>query len=160
MKKSVKYAILDRLFSVYEPVIIRLEKLRAARMWRDGVRQCEKMYREIGSPRVYLLFDANHMVWAPMTYEPNKACKPSLRMLRLMGKMRASRSIKNVDDMKAASYYYTPSKWGALGCGEDNRVRTEKLKLWLTYYMQSLSEPMRKCRDYRRGYESRHSQDV
>lgn len=136
-------------FRIYEPVAVRLEKMKAARMWRDGVRQCEKMYKELGSPRVYLMFDANHMVWSPMTYEANKQYKPSLRMLRLMGKMRGSEKVRNVEDMKRFSYYYTPSKWGALGCEEDNRVRTDKLAKWIAYYMASLSEPMRKIRDYR-----------
>lgn len=149
MKKSIKYSVLRTLFAVYEPVITRIEKYRAAMMWRDGVRQCVKMYKELGSPRVYLFYDAKHMVWAPMTYEPNKGMKPSLRMLRRMGKARGVARINGVEGMKEYSYYYTPSKWGALGCDEDNRVRTEKLALWMAYYMTHLSEPMRKCREFR-----------
>lgn len=149
MKKSVRHFITDTAFRIYYPFILRIEKLRAARMWREGVRQCEKMYKDLGSPRVYLFFDAKHMVWAPMTYEPNKKMQPSLRQLRIMGKMHGSERVKDVGDMKKFSYYYTPSKWGALGCKEDNRVREEKLKKWITYYMASLSEPMRKCREYR-----------
>ena len=145
------------MFRIYEPVITRLEKFKAARMWRDGVRQCEKMYRDIGSPRVYLFYDTKHEVWAPMTYEPNKQFKISLKMLRRMGKVKGMQKIENVDDMKAAAFYYTPSKWGALGCREDNQVRTEKLKKWVSYYMEHLSEPMRKCREYRRLLEDRRS---
>ena len=136
-------------FRIYEPVAFRLEKMKAASMWRDGVRQCEKMYNELHGPRVYLFFDAHFMVWAPMTYEPNKQYKPSIRQLRIMGKMHGSEKVKNVEDAKFFSYYYTPSKWGALGCKEDNRVRTQKLAKWIAYYIANLSEPMRKCRDYR-----------
>jgi hypothetical protein len=149
MKKSIKTSIMNVLFAIYEPVITRIEKFRATLMWRDGVRQCIKMYKELRSPRVYLFYDAKHMVWAPMTYEPNKGMKPSLRMLRRMGKARGVSRISGVKDMKEFSYYYTPSKWGALGCDEDNRVRTEKLAMWVAYYTTRLSEPMRKCREYR-----------
>lgn len=149
MKKGIKRFFKDMLFSVYEPYVIRKEKLKATRMWHEGVRMCEKMCKDLDGPRVYLFFDAKHMVWAPMTYEPNKKLRPSLRQLRWMGKMRGSEKISGVEDMKRYSYYYTPSRWGALGCREDNAVRQHKLELWLTYYMQSLSEPMRKCRDYR-----------
>lgn len=151
MKKNIKYSVLNILFAIYEPVITRIEKFRATLMWREGVKQCIAMYKEIGSPRVYLFYDDNHKVWSPMTYEPNKAMKPSLRMLRRMGKARGIAKVKNVDDMKEFSFYYTPSKWGALGCDEDNRVRTEKLAKWIAYYMVRLSEPMRKCREYRQS---------
>lgn len=151
MKKSIKRSFTDLLFAIYEPVISRIEKFRAAAMWRDGVRQCVKMYKEIGSPRVYLFYDTKHMVWAPMTYEPNKLMKPSLRIFRRMGKARGVSRIRNVEDMKHYAFYYTPSKWGALGCEEDNQLRTEKLAKWIAYYMLYLSEPMRKCREYRRS---------
>lgn len=156
MKKEIKYYFKDLLFKVYEPYVIRKEKMKATRMWHDGVKQCVKMYKEIGSPRVYLFFDRKHMVWAPMTFEPNKKFRPSLRQLRWMGKMKGFEKIKNVDDMKRFSYYYTPSKWGALGCEEDNKVREEKLKLWMTYYMFHLSVPMQKCRQYRQRMAKRH----
>lgn len=148
------------MFRIYEPLILRIEKMRATRMWRDGVRQTLEMYRQIGSPRVYLFFDTKHMVWSPMTYEPNKAYKISLRMLRRMGKVKGMQRIENVEDMKEASFYYTPSKWGALGCDEDNRVRTKKLKMWIAYYMANLSEPMRKCREYRQQLAARCRQKV
>lgn len=146
---KIKEKLTDAFLCIYEPVTVRLEKLKAARMWHDGVRQCEKMYKELGAPRVYLFFDANHMVWSPMTYEPNKQYKPALRQLRVMGKMHGSEKIRNVADMKRYSYYYTPSKWGALGCDEDNKVRVDKLRLWTAYYLASLSKPMRKLREYR-----------
>lgn len=145
---KVKDFITDCLFKVYYPVIVRKEKFVGTRMWQQGVKECEKMYKELRSPRVYLLYDAKHMVWAPMTYEPNKQFKPSFKILRRMGKMHGMHKIKDITDMKAVSYYYTPSKWGALGCDEDNQVRSEKLAMWLNYYMSRLSEPMRKCRQY------------
>ena len=150
MKKTIKHSFLRILFAIYEPVITRIEKFRATMMWRDGVKQCVAMYKEIGSPRVYLFYDTKHMVWAPMTYEPNKLMKPSLRIFRRMGKARGVSKIKNVDDMKEYSFYYTPSKWGALGCDVDNQVRTEKLAKWVAYYMTRLSPAMRKCQEFRR----------
>lgn len=149
MKKSIKYAVLDALFKVYEPIIIRKEKMKAARMWREGVKQCLKMKKEVGTPRVYLFFDANHMVWVPATYEKNKAYKPSVKILRRMGKWHGSEKIKSVEDAMQFSYYYTDSKWGAVGCDKENQLRTAKLAKWITYYMIKLSEPMKKCRGYR-----------
>lgn len=143
-KESITYI----LFRVYYPFIVRKEKLKATRLWQEGVRQCEKMYRDVGSPRVYLFYDSKHLLWAPMTYEPNKKLQPSFKVLRRMGKMHGMHTIKNVDDMKRTSFYYTPSKWGALGCDEDNQVRQEKLKQWINYYMLRISLPMRKVRKY------------
>jgi len=149
MKKTFKKSILRFLFAIYEPVITRIEKYRATMLWRKGVAQCIAMYKELGSPRVYLFYDSKHMVWAPMTYEPNKGLKPSLRVLRRMGKANGVARISGVKEMKEFSFYYTPSKWGALGCDEDNKVRTEKLSKWIVYYMTKLSEPMQKCREFR-----------
>ena len=150
MKKSVKYSFLNILFAIYEPVISRIEKFRATLMWRNGVKQCIAMYKEIGAPRVYLFYDTKHMLWAPMTYEPNKLMKPSLRIFRRMGKARGVSKIQNIEDMKHYSFYYTPSKWGALGCDTDNQLRAEKLAKWVAYYMTHLSPAMRKCQEYRR----------
>ena len=144
---KLKNLITDSLFKVYYPFIIRKEKFKATRMWRNGVKQCEKMSKEV-TARVYLLFDRKHMVWAPMTYEPNKQLKPSFKVLRRMGKMHGMQRIKTVADIKDASYYYTPSKWGAIGCREDNLLRQDKLAQWLNYYLLRVSEPMRKCRQY------------
>ena len=149
MDKRIKTFFNDCLYRVYAPVAYRVEKYRATLMWRDGVRQCVKMYKEIGSPRVYLFFDAKHMVWSPMTYEENKKYKPSLRVLRRMGKLRGSNLPTNVEDMKRKSFYYTPSKWGARGCKEDNALRARKLKMWIGYYLNNLSPVMMKIRRYR-----------
>lgn len=152
MAKKIKTFFTDSLYRLYYPFIIRKEKFAATKMWREGVKQCEKMYKEIGSPRVYLFFDRKHMVWAPMTYEPNKKYQPSFKVFRRLGKMHGTHNIRNVEDMKNASYYYTPSKWGALGCEEDNQVRTQKLKQWVFYYLTRLSEPLRKMNEYQRQH--------
>lgn len=157
MKQKIKYFVQDALFRVYYPLMLRREKMKAASMWREGVSLAKKMYKELGSPRVYLFFDANHMVWSPMTYEPNKKYKPSVRMLRIMGKMHGSEKIKNVEDMKRHCFYYTESKWGARSCSDENSLRTEKLGLWVTYYLTNLSDTMRKLREYRQGLEKRRS---
>ena len=149
---KLKDLITDCLFKVYYPYIVRKEKFVATRMWQNGVKQAEEMSRET-TARVYLFYDAKHRCWSPMTYLPNKQLKPSFIVLRRMGKMHGMQSIKGVDDMKRAAYYYTPSSWGAIGCESDNRLRQEKLAQWINYYMLRLSEPMRKCRQYqtRRG---------
>ena len=151
----MKTFITNLLYRIYLPFIIRKEKFVAARMWRQGVKQAMKMYADVGAPRIYLFFDAKHMVWAPMTYEENKKLAPSFKVLRRMGKLHGLNKISGPEDMKRVCYYYTPSKWGALGCKEDNQVRANKLKKWITYYLNSLSEPMRKCREYRRQAAAR-----
>lgn len=151
---KIKEKITCCLYRIYYPFILRKEKLVATRMWREGVRLTEEMYRELGSPRVYLFFDAKHKVWAPMTYEPNKQYKPSFKVLRRMGKMHGMHKIRNVSDMKCAAYYYTPSKWGALGCDEDNKVRTEKLRKWMFYYLTRISQPMMKMAEYQKNHPS------
>ena len=155
MKTKIKLALTDTFFKAYGPYLIRKEKLAATRMWHDGVKQCVEMYKKIGSPRVYLFFDTKHCMWSPMTYEPNKKLKPSLRVLRSMGKLRGKNLPRTVEDMKRQSFYYTPSKWGALGCNEDNRIRIEKLKMWVDYYLFNLSSAMKKYLEYRQGYDSR-----
>lgn len=156
MKQQVKTSILDTLFRLYYPLCLRMEKFRAAREWRDGVRQCKKMYKEIGSPRVYLFFDAKHMVWSPMTYEDNKKLKPAMRRLRMMGKVRGKNLPRNVEDMKEKSYYYTASKWGAKAVDDIPHLKAEKLKMWMDYYLYNLSVPMMKCRSYLQGFRLRH----
>lgn len=156
MKHNVKTALLDGMFRLYYPAILRIEKFRAVRQWKDGVRQCLDMYKEIGAPRVYLFFDAKHQVWSLMTYEDNKLFKPAFKRLRVMGKMRGRNLPSDVDSMKKSSFYYTPSKWGALGCDDDNRVREQKLKQWVNYYLHFVSPIMKKCLAYRQGYCQRH----
>lgn len=46
MKQNVKTTILDAIFRLYYPICLRMEKLHALHEWRDGVRQCKKMYKE------------------------------------------------------------------------------------------------------------------
>lgn len=151
MKKSIKKTVLRMLFAMYEPVITRVEKFKAAYMWRRGIRLCVAMYKEIGAPRVYLFYDTKHMVWAPMTYKANKKHKPSLQMFRRMGKARGVEKIRNEFDMMDYAFYYTSSKWGAKGCEDNQVLKSQKLALWIAYYMTHLSEPMRKCQEYRRA---------
>lgn len=158
---EIKETLTNMLFGAYYFFMVRKEKLKATRLWKDGVSQCEKMYKEIGAPRVYLLFDEKHLVWAPMTYEPNRLLKPSFKILRRMGKMRGTiQNVNSVDDLMRVSYYYTPSKWGALGCKEDNRVREDKLKKWLNYYMLRLSAPMKKARDFQQRQQAQKNRHL
>jgi len=149
---NIKTFFTDSLYRVYRPFAIRKEKLAATRLWKEGVKQAEDMYKELGSPRIYLFFDRKHMVWAPMTYEENKLLKPSFKVLRRMGKMHGLHKIRTVTDMKSVCYYYTPSKWGALGCDEDNRLRVQKLGKWVYYYLTRLSEPMKKMAEYQKAH--------
>lgn len=87
-----------------------------------------------------------------MTYDPNRKDMLAYRRLVQMGKWKASRYFKNVEDIKAASYYYTPSKWGAIGCDADNKVRAKKLKQWQEYYMYRVSTLMFKLRIYKKEH--------
>ncbi len=139
------------LFTIYLPVITRIERYRATRMWFEGVRLAEEMYKELNSPRVYLLFDKKHMCWSPMTFRQNKLLKPAFLTLRTMGKMRLSKKIKTHQDLEQFSFYFTRSKKNARSANSDNSVRETKLKLWIDYYMSHLSEPMRKCREYQQA---------
>ena len=158
MNHQVKSKITHLLFRLYYPFCYHIEKFRAVRMYRSGVKQCIKMYKEIGSPRVYLFYDTKHSVWAPMTYEDNKKYKPSLKRMRTMGKVHGAGVLNSVERMKERSFYYTPSKWGALGSDEDKALQTQKMQTWVDYYLLKLSEPMQKCRGYLQGYHSTRRQ--
>lgn len=148
MKKSLKSKITYTLFRVYYPLCLRIEKAKAVHEWHNGVKQCEKMYKEIGSPRVYLFYDSKHHVWSPMTYTDNKKMKPSMLAMRRMGKVSGHNLPYTVDEMKEKAFYYTGSKWGAKSVNENPQLKAEKLKLWVDYYLLKLSEPMQKCRQY------------
>lgn len=152
MKQSIKSNLMRGLYHCYAPIVTRVEKLRAFLLWRDGVKQCWQMHKEVGNIRVYLFFDAKHFVWSPMTWRANKAFKPAYLQMRTMGKIRASRHIKTVRDAQESCFYYTHSKNGAKGCQQDNALRTEKLQLWMSYYLGSLSQPMMKLRKFRLKY--------
>ena len=140
------------LIAIYQPVITRIELFRSTRMWQKGVKATLAKYQEGGAPRFYMLYDQSHKDWAIMTYDPNRKDMLAYRRLVQLGKWKATRYFHNVEDIKAASYYYTPSKWGAIGCDADNKVRTKKLKQWQYYYMYRVSVQMEKLRSYKKKH--------
>lgn len=153
MKQSYSNLLRKMLIAIYQPIITRIELFRATRMWQKGVKATIAKYKECGAPRFYMLYDKSHKDWAIMTYDPNRKCMLAYRKLVQMGKWKATRYFKNVEDIKAASYYYTPSKWGAQGCDADNKVRTTKLKNWQEYYMYRVSTLMFKLRIYKKKHD-------
>lgn len=152
MKQSYSNPLRKMLIAIYQPIVTRIELFRATRMWQKGVKATIAKYKECGAPRFYMLYDQSHKDWAIMTYDPNRKCMLAYRKLVQMGKWKATRYFKNVEDIKAASYYYTPSKWGAIGCDADNKVRTTKLKNWQEYYMYRVSTLMFKLRLYKKKH--------
>jgi hypothetical protein len=152
MKQSYSNLLRKMLIAIYQPIVTRIELFRATRMWQKGVKATIDKYKECGAPRFYMLYDQSHKDWAIMTYDPNRKCMLAYRKLVQMGKWKATRYFKNVEDIKAASYYYTPSKWGAIGCDADNKVRTTKLKNWQEYYMYRVSTLMFKLRIYKKEH--------
>lgn len=152
MKKVYQNHLRKMLIAIYQPVITRFELLRSTRMWQKGVKATIAKYQEGGAPRFYMLYDQSHKDWAIMTYDPNRKQLLAYRRLVQLGKWKATRYFHNVEDIKAASYYYTPSKWGAIGCDADNKVRARKLKQWQDYYMYRVSVPMEKLRSYKKKH--------
>lgn len=152
MKQIYSNLLRKMLIAIYQPIVTRIELFRATRMWQKGVKATIAKYKECGAPRFYMLYDQSHKDWAIMTYDPNRKCMLAYRKLVQMGKWKATRYFKNVEDIKAASYYYTPSKWGAIGCDADNKVRTTKLKNWQEYYMYRVSTLMFKLRIYKKEH--------
>nr|WP_297658400.1 hypothetical protein [uncultured Prevotella sp.] len=152
MKQVYSNHLRQMLVNIYTPFITRIELLRATWMWRKGVKATLNKYKEGGAPRFYMLYDKSHQDWAIMTYDPNRKGLLAYRRLVQLGKWKATRHFKNVDDIKKESYYYTPSKWGAIGCDADNKVRAKKLKHWQDYYMYRVSVPMEKLRNYKKKY--------
>lgn len=152
MKKVYQNHLRKMLIAIYQPVITRIELFRSTRMWQKGVKATLAKYQEGGAPRFYMLYDQSHKDWAIMTYDPNRKDMLAYRRLVQLGKWKATRYFHNVEDIKAASYYYTPSKWGAIGCDADNKVRTKKLKQWQEYYMYRVSVPMEKLRSYKKKH--------
>lgn len=150
MKQSYSNPLCKMLIAIYQPIVTRIELFRATRMWQKGVKATIAKYKECGAPRFYMLYDQSHKDWAIMTYDPNRKCMLAYRKLVQMGKWKTTRYFKNVEDIKAASYYYTPSKWGAIGCDANNKVRAKKLKQWQEYYMYRVSTPMFKLRIYKK----------
>ena len=152
MKKVYQNYLRKMLIAIYQPVITRIELFRSTRMWQKGVKATLAKYQEGGAPRFYMLYDQSHKDWAIMTYDPNRKDMLAYRRLVQLGKWKATRYFHNVEDIKAASYYYTPSKWGAIGCDADNKVRAKKLKQWQDYYMYRVSIPMEKLRSYKKKH--------
>lgn len=152
MKQSYSNLLRKMLIAIYQPIVTRIELFRATRMWQKGVKATIAKYKECGAPRFYMLYDQSHKDFAIMTYDPNRKNMLAYRRLVQMGKWKATRYFKNVEDIKAASYYYTPSKWGAIGCDADNKVRTTKLKNWQEYYMYRVSTLMFKLRIYKKKH--------
>ena len=153
MKQSYSNLLRKMLIAIYQPIVTRIELFRATRMWQKGVKATIAKYKECGAPRFYMLYDQSHKVFAIMTYDPNRKYMLAYRRLVQMGKWKATRYFKNVEDIKAASYYYTPSKWGAIGCDADNKVRAKKLKQWQEYYMYRVSTLMFKLRIYKKKHD-------
>lgn len=152
MKKVYQNHLRKMLIAIYQPVITRIELIRSTRMWQKGVKATLAKYQEGGAPRFYMLYDQSHKDWAIMTYDPNRKQLLAYRRLVQLGKWKATRYFHNVEDIKAASYYYTPSKWGAIGCDADNKVRARKLKQWQEYYMYRVSVQMEKLRSYKKKH--------
>lgn len=152
MKKVYQNHLRKMLIAIYQPVITRIELFRSTRMWQKGVKATLAKYQEGGAPRFYMLYDQSHKDWAIMTYDPNRKDMLAYRRLVQLGKWKATRYFHNVEDIKAASYYYTPSKWGAIGCDADNKVRAKKLKQWQEYYMYRVSVQMEKLRSYKKKH--------
>ena len=152
MKKVYQNHLRKMLIAIYQPLITRIELFRSTRMWQKGVKATLAKYQEGGAPRFYMLYDQSHKDWAIMTYDPNRKDMLAYRRLVQLGKWKATRYFHNVEDIKAASYYYTPSKWGAIGCDADNKVRTKKLKQWQDYYMYRVSVQMEKLRSYKKKH--------
>lgn len=152
MKQNYSNALRRMMITFYQPIVTRFELFRATRMWQKGVKATIAKYKEGGAPRFYMLYDKSHSDWAIMTYDPNRKGMLSYRRLVQLGKWRASKYFKDVPDIKEASFYYTPSKWGAVGCDADNKVRAKKLKQWQEYYMYKISSPMEKLRNYKKKH--------
>lgn len=152
MKQNYSNLLRKMLIAIYQPIVTRIELFRATRMWQKGVKATIAKYKECGAPRFYLLYDQSHKDFAIMTYDPNRKDMLAYRRLVQMGKWKATRYFKNVEDIKAASYYYTPSKWGAIGCDADNKVRVKKLKQWQKHYMYRVSTLMLKLRIYKKKH--------
>lgn len=152
MKQTYSNALRGLVITFYQPIITRVELFRATKMWQKGVKATLLKYKEGGAPRFYMLYDKAHSDWAIMTYDPNRKNMLAYRRLVQLGKWHASKYFKNVKDIKDASFYYTPSKWGAIGCDADNKVRAKKLKQWQEYYMYNVSSHMDKLRKFKKKY--------
>lgn len=148
MNVKIKKTLRQILVAIYKPYIVRKEKFIATRMWRKGVKETIKAYKELNGPRFYMWFDRSTFSFMPIVYEYRpKGDAIAMRYLQATHKIKAKRQMK-VEDMKRECFYYTPSRWGAIGCESDNRLRLQKYNEWMQYYMTKLSEPMQKLRQF------------
>jgi hypothetical protein len=100
MKKVYQNHLRKMLIAIYQPVITRIELFRSTRMWQKGVKATLAKYKEGGAPRFYMLYDQSHKDWAIMTYDPNRKGMLAYRRLVQLGKWKATRYFKNVEDIK------------------------------------------------------------
>lgn len=149
MKSKIKHFFRSIFFAVWKFYVIRREKFIATRMWKRGVKECIEAYKTINGPRFYLWFDSSTFTFLPIVYEHRrKEDAISMKYLIASRKIRARKHM-TVEDMKRECFYYTPSKWGAIGCESDNRLRVKKYHEWINYYMATLSESMKKVRAFK-----------
>lgn len=149
MKKSYSNKLRSLAVWLYEPIILRVEKYRALRMWKKGVRECEAQYSKIGRPRFYLLYNQSTHKWMVVTYDRRKDAV-SLKQLVSMGKLRV-KHLPSVQELKNECFYYTRSKWGAKGC-ETNELKQKKLAQWMNFYLYSVSTSYAKLHAYKKKY--------
>lgn len=149
MIMNIKKKLRAALLAVYKPYIVRKEKFIATRMWKQGVKECIEAYKETKGPRFYLWFDRNSFQFIPIVYEcRRKGDAIAMKYLIRSRKVKVRKEM-TVEDMKRECFYYTPSKWGAIGCDSDNKLRLRKYAEWINYYMTELSEPMKKVRAFK-----------
>ncbi len=149
MKKEIKKKLRRVAYSVYKSYAIRKEKYKATKMWKRGVKECKREYEKLNGPRFYMWFDRKTCTFIPLIhYRRQKNDALSMEYLQKSRLVHSKRTMM-VEDMKRECFYYTPSKHGAKGCEDDNRVRIKKYNEWITYYMTVISEPMRKLRNFR-----------
>ena len=57
MNPKIKKTFRKALIAIYRPYIVRKEKFIATRMWRRGVKETIKAYKQLNGPRFYMWFD-------------------------------------------------------------------------------------------------------
>lgn len=146
---NVKYSNrLRRLvLRLYYPVIVRIERYRAVRMWRKGVKICQAEHERVKRPRVYLFYNIKENKWMPLVYDRRRDAV-SIKQLIVMGKIHVKHT-PSVAEMKEESFYYTSSAWGAHGTYE-NDLRAKKLAQWIAFYLGAVSAPMQKVYQFRK----------
>lgn len=146
---NVKYSnSLRRLaLRLYYPVILRIERFKAVRMWHKGVRLCQQEHERVKRPRVYLFFNIKENRWVPLVYDRRRDAV-AIKQLITMGKIHVKHT-PTVEEMKEECFYYTHSKWGASGSYE-NSLREKKLAQWISFYLVKVSVPMAKVMAFRK----------